>query len=301
MIELYRRHKELTDKIDWSYHEFLPWELGKNFKTHPYEPGQGTLSDEIYLAVETALLTEVNLPWFTSGLSDTFRGSLEVLQDFVHTWTSEEDQHSSLLHTYLLLTRNGDPKRIHTLRKETIQEGWLPDMHSPVEVMVYTTIQELATQVFYLNVAKAAEKQDPHIAIVLRQLAKDETLHYDFYRKAVKAHLEINPNYVWPVADVMLEFQMPGASMPNFKERMQTIALHAGYGPAQFYRQVIEVLAKYWDLDNLHPTYPEARAALDKIIHHRKRLERLAERNERQQLSRMDRDALRGGRIITGE
>src|SRR5438132_319460 len=113
--ELYATHLERTAKIDWSYHSLIPWERGRNFKTDPWHPSQATISPELAVAVETALLTEVNLPWFTTGLTQIFDGSLEVLQDFVRTWTSEEDQHSDILQTYLLVTRNDDPDRLRII------------------------------------------------------------------------------------------------------------------------------------------------------------------------------------------
>lgn len=270
---------------------YLPWEKGRNFRTHPWEPGQGNLSPAIYTAVETALLTEVNLPWFTSGLNDTFRGSLEVLQKFVHTWTAEEDQHSDLLSTYLLLTRNGDPMAMHQMRKDVVQGGWVPPMESPLQVMVYTSMQELATQVFYLNVARACEAEDADLAALLRRLAKDETLHYAFYRDAVKAHLEVDPNYIWPVADVMMQFAMPGAGMPDYEQRMITIAKSANYGPEHYYRQVVDVLCKHWDVFNLHPTFAEALEAQDKIRTYHNRLRRVAERAARRAAGQSERSA----------
>ena len=263
--ELYARHMERTAKIDWSYHTFIPWERGRNYLSDPWAPDQVRISPELGIAVETALLTEVNLPWFTAGLGDVFRGSLEVLQDFVRTWTSEEDQHSNVLETYLLVTRNADPDRLHRLRKTVVRNAWTPGQATAFEGMAYTSIQELSTQSFYIRVAEAADKEDPQLALILRRLAKDETLHYVFYRDAVKAHLEINPNYIWPLAEVMMNFAMPGYLMPHFKERTYVIAQHANYGIAEFYRQVVKVLADLWDIKNLHPTFPEAQKALDRL------------------------------------
>ena len=202
----------------------------------------------------------MNLPWFTTGLGEVFRGSLEVMQDFIHTWTSEEDQHANVLETYLLVTRNTDPNRLHRLRKTVVRNGWTPGEASAFEGMAYTSIQELSTQAFYIRVAEAAEKEDPQLALILRTLAKDETLHYVFYRDAVKIHLEINPNYIWPLADVMVNFAMPGYLMPHFKERTYIIAEHTNYGIAEFYRQVIKVLADYWDLRNLPSDVPRSAA-----------------------------------------
>ncbi|MCY1690196.1 acyl-ACP desaturase [Exiguobacterium sp. SL14] len=78
----------------------------------------------VIVAIETALLTEVNLPWYTSHLDYTFKNSMEVINDFVRTWTAEEDQHSNLLETYLLVTRNVNPTRLHQLRRRVVESGW---------------------------------------------------------------------------------------------------------------------------------------------------------------------------------
>jgi acyl-[acyl-carrier-protein] desaturase len=277
--ELYQTHMERTAKIDWSYHELIPWERARNFKTDPWHPSQATITPELTVAVETALLTEINLPWFTAGLTEIFRGSLEVLQDFVRTWTSEEDQHSDILHIYMLVTRNNDPMRLHHLRKTVMRNAWTPGEATAFEGMVYTSIQELSTQAFYISVAKRADQEDPILANILRTIAKDETLHYTFYREAVKAHLEVNPNYVWPVADIFMNFFMPGHLMPDFDERQRIISAGANYGIAEYYRNVVDVLVRQWDIKNLHPTYPEAQEALRKLNRYLDMLARLASRS----------------------
>lgn len=47
--------------------------------------------------------------------------------------------------------------------------------NKPFETMAYTSLQELATMVFYNNVAKVAGQHDKDLATLLRRLAKDET------------------------------------------------------------------------------------------------------------------------------
>jgi acyl-[acyl-carrier-protein] desaturase len=279
--ELYDRHREQAANIDWSYHEYIPWELGRNFKKEPWSEDQQTIPDGIQTAIETALLTEVNLPWFTAGLSTTFRGSFQVLQDFVHTWTAEEDQHSNLLETYLLVTRNANPSQLHQLRKQVVEQGWTPDYQTPIETMIYTTIQELATMVFYMNVAKAAQSHDPELAVLLRRLAKDETLHYTFYRDAVKVHLELEPNHVQHIADVIMNFRMPGIHMPNFAEREKQIAKNANYSPVHYFRQVVDTLIEYWGIQSLRPSSTEAEQSRLKLLAHYDRLRRIADKLSR--------------------
>lgn len=279
--ELYRRHRESASKIDWSYGSMLPWEQGKDFHQRPWQSEERHLSAPMYLAVETALLTEVNLPWFTASLDALFRGSLTVLHDFLRAWTAEEDQHSDLLQTYLLLTRNGEPGHLHALRHAVIEQGYTLAYDTAIEVMVFTTIQELATRAFYLSVAQAGQSQDPVLARMLRRLARDETLHYGFYRDVIAAHLHANPNYVWPIARVLKDFNMPGHAMPDYPGRMKTIAAHAGYGPCEYYHQVVDALVKYWGISALQPTLAGAIDARHAILAHRDRLARVAERIER--------------------
>jgi acyl-[acyl-carrier-protein] desaturase len=276
--ELYKLHKERAAGIDWGYHEFLPWDKAQDFKRVPWDESQVSLPSGLITAVETALLTEVNLPWFTTYLSATFKGSLAVIMEFIHTWTSEEDQHSNLLETYLLLTRNVDPDRLHQLRKMVVESGFEPDFHTPIEAMAYTTLQELATMVFYNNVAKVAGPHDKDLATLLRRLAKDETLHYAFYRDVIKIHLELDPNYVHLLANVVINFQMPGCVMPNFNERMGVIAKEANYGPLQYFDQVLDVVIDYWGLRDLKPTNPEAEESRVKLLEYHARLKRVRDR-----------------------
>lgn len=276
--ELYEEHKRRAAKIDWGYHDFLPWDKAQDFKRVPWNPEQVTLPVGVVTAVETALLTEVNLPWFTSHLDQTFKGSLSVIKDFVHTWTAEEDQHSNLLETYLLITRNADPKRIRQLHKMTVEGGWEPDFHTPFETMVYTSLQELATMVFYYNVAKVAGPHDKELATLLRRLAKDETLHYAFYRDVIKLHLQLEPNYCYYLGYVIKNFQMPGTVMPDFEDRMAIIAKEANYGPLEYFDQVLDVIVDYWDIENLRPIAPEAEKARLDILNYHARLKRVRDR-----------------------
>ncbi|HJV44921.1 MAG TPA: acyl-ACP desaturase [Bacillota bacterium] len=280
LIELYENHRTRAAKIDWSYHEFIPWEKARCFKKEPWDESQRTLPNAIYTAIETALLTEVNLPWFTTHLSTTFKGALKVLIDFVHTWTAEEDQHSSLLETYLIVTRNANPAALKNLRKQVVEQGFDCEFTEPTQVMAYTAIQELATMVYYNNVAKVAQPYDRDLSTLLRRLAKDESLHYAFYRDVVKAHLELEPNYIYPVAHVLLNFGMPGRFMPDFDERMKTIGQHANYGPEQYFTQVVDVLVEFWGIEDLRPTASEAEESRQNILKHHQRLKRIVERNK---------------------
>ncbi len=272
VAQLLARHKEASTRIDWSYREFLPLEaLHAPSNTPP-------LSALAYTAVETALLTEVNLPWYTAVLHEGLRDSLAPLQEFIGVWTSEEDQHSTLLETYLLLTDNGDPDERGRRRKAVIAGGFSHQLEGAFEAMVYTTIQELATQAFYLHTADAVEAQDPTLSRALRRIAKDETRHYAFYRDVVKAHLDADPTYVIPLVGVLVQFQMPGRVMGDFEERTMLLASEGVFGPEQYLDDVVEVVCSFWGVDELAAAVPEARRTVARMRALRAGLKRLGKR-----------------------
>lgn len=271
--ELYARHRERAAAIDWGYHEYLPLD---ELRADPQSIPQ--LSNLAYLAVETALFTEVNLPWFTTGLHHIFKGSLEVMQEFIYDWTSEEDQHAMLLETYLLLGDNGDHRERARLRKLIVRQGWKTDIDNHLEAIAYTAMQELATRAFYQRVAAEVKSEDRLLARALNRLAKDETLHYAFYKDAVKAHLEVEPNYAEPLAKMMLNFEMPGYDMPGYTVRAGILAREGVYGPDHHFQTTVDVLWKEWDIANLAPSAAPARDAQKTMIAWHQKLARIAVR-----------------------
>lgn len=281
--DLYQRHLSHTDKADWSYHQLLPWEQGVNLGTTPWATGQGTLSPELTIAVETALLTEINLPWFTAGLLQQFETAPTPLQRFVKTWTAEEDQHSRILDIYLLLSRNGDPVQRHQRCRQVLRDGWsigvLPET-SVLGVMVYTTLQECATRVFYQNLAHVSRDHDPNLGRVLRAVAKDETLHFAFYRDAVRAYLDDDPNRIETVCRVVPKFTMPGAAMADFPERMRIVARYGGYGIPEYLHQVVQPVLQYWGVFE-HQVGSDTERARQCLRHYVDRLVRAGHRVSR--------------------
>ncbi len=273
--DLYQRHLSCTVRSDWGYHNLLPWERGKNFKTLPWASDQGNLTPELTLAVETALLTEINLPWFTAGLKQMFDTGPSALKAFVRTWTAEEDQHARLLDVYLTLSRNGNPDRRAKLRRKVLTDGYEVGGDTGLAVMVYTTLQELATRVFYQNLATAVENLDPALTLILRTVAKDETLHFAFYRDAVRAYLDHDPALLGTVASIIPQFRMPGSEMPDFPSRMRTIADTGCYDVENYLSDVMDPILRAWNVweRDAPDGVDDVRKAL---FTHRDRLQRVA-------------------------
>jgi acyl-[acyl-carrier-protein] desaturase len=274
LTALYNKHKEQSEKIKWNYYDYLPWDRGRSFIDHPWDESQVTLPKEIVVALETSMLTELNLPWYTTYLGDMFKGGLKAMHDFIHEWTSEEDQHASALETYLILTRSTDPQKLGDLKREMLTTGWDGDLANPIATMAYTSIQELATVVFYRNVAASAKAHDPVLTNLLLRLSKDESLHYAFYNQAIEAYLELDPDQVVFLAPIIRNFKMPGGVLNDFDDRMKIIE-KAGYGPDEYLHQVLDKLIQRWKIASLQPVTPAGRKAKEDILKYITKLKRI--------------------------
>ena len=188
------------------------------------------------------------------------------MQEFIYDWTAEEDQHAMLLETYLLFGDNGDHRERARLRKLIIRQGWEPPVQDQLQAIAYTATQELATRAFYQRVAAVCKAEDPLLARALNRMAKDETLHYAFYKDAVKAHLEVEPNFVEPLARMLMEFEMPGADMPDYAMRDAILRREGVFSPSHFYSMVVDHLWREWDIPGLLPQAQEARDAQKRLV-----------------------------------
>lgn len=272
--DLYDAHTERSKLIEWNYYDYLPWEKGSSFTLNPWNESQRTLPTEIVTAIETSMLTEINLPWYTAYLKDMFRDGLAPLQGFVHNWVAEEDQHATALENYLVLTRNSDPKELGVLKREMMVTGWDSTFASPIATMGYTAIQELATVVFYQKIAKSSKEHDETLSVLLTRLSKDESLHYAFYNQVIQIYLELDPNQIVFLAPIILDFKMPGQVLKDFDARMKVIE-KAGYGPEQYLDGVLEVLVKRWKIESIQPSTEEGRNAKRDVLVFMDKLRRL--------------------------
>jgi acyl-[acyl-carrier-protein] desaturase len=261
------RHLDASGRGTWAYSDFLP-----DARSRPLP-----LSEIARTAVEISLFTEVNLPWYTAYISNRLPPNSDSLHRFLRAWTAEEDQHATLLESYLLLTGSGNAAERASLRKATIANGFSPEFSGPFPIAVYTTIQELQTRAFYLRAATAVNGEAPVLAQAFRRLSRDETLHASFYRDIVAAHLEADPNYVLLLATTILQFKMPGYVQPGY-ERRSALATRHLFDATNFVEDVLEYAWTAWRLDDLEPTAAAAREALARLRRWRGAFVRLAER-----------------------
>ncbi len=226
------------------------------------------------------LLTEEGLPHFHRILGQ-YLGSDSFWFKWTNLWTAEEDRHGVILHDYMRESRILDNPVLDRMQFEYMRSGFEPAWDSdPYKVFVYTSLQERATQISHANTGKVASEHEPLIGEVLSNVAKEEARHYTFYRQIFKEVLARDPdNGLLSAVALMPAIDMPGITMPHFREMADVIRRAGIYGPRD-YLKIVEEQIRYWAIDTVQAVSDAGKKAQETILGIPKRLERVADAME---------------------
>ena len=260
-------------------HDYVPYEMGRNFVEEPWVPSDSRLPDIAQTALEVNLLTEDNLPYYHLSLWRTF-GDDEAWGEWVRRWTAEEGRHAIVLRDYLTVTRGIDPKVLERGRMEQVLRGWYPEfaLQGPLDGVVFTTIQELATRISHRNTGAITD--DPTAERLCSRVATDENLHYVFYRDMAINAIGLDPSaMVLAMRRQILNFDMPGSAMEGFKEKARAMAQAGIYNLRIHHDQVLKpILENHWKLGELENLTDEAKQAREDVFEYLERLEKIADK-----------------------
>ena len=158
-------------------------------------------------------VTEENLPEYAIAIEESAAGN-EVLLEWNNRWTAEESRHGYAIHVLMALGRLIDPLEQERIRMAQITKGQVPQPPTPLDAIAYVTLQELATQISHRNTGLLTKEHiDATITDdlpeseqirrriigasaleIMTRVAKDETLHYRFYRSGLEAAMDIDPS-----------------------------------------------------------------------------------------------------------
>jgi acyl-[acyl-carrier-protein] desaturase len=237
----------------------------------------GGISLPARVALALNLLTEEGLPHFHRLLA-VYLGGDTFWSKWTNLWTAEEDRHGAVLHDYCRDSRILDNPVLERMQFEYLRAGFNPEWdRDPYRVFVYTTLQERATQVSHANTGKLASEYEPMIGTVLANVAKEEARHYTFYRQIFKEVLVRDPNRALAsAATIMPSIDMPGASMPHFREMADVIRRAGIYGPRD-YLKIVEEQIRFWAIEAVTGLDEMGARAQESILAIPKRLERVAD------------------------
>lgn len=221
---LYRWYVDRSQtKRSWNPDRSFDWAaLGQNH------------SPEILTIIEGFYGVEQYAPDYTSELIRLVRRDYGRSQ-FQMRWGAEEEKHADLWRNVLLFSRARTPAWIERHTEDLRAEAWVAPYDDPLRMLLYTVIQERATQLYYLNVLKVARGQsdkpqfandaDPVLAQVARAIAVDEAAHYAFFLEGARLFLYYYPEEtLTALVEVLRNFAMPALDLlPDTEKLGKTI------------------------------------------------------------------------------
>src|ERR1700741_2700062 len=258
------RHLEIAKP--WNPHDYVPWSRGRDFAFlggQDWSPEDSQLDEVSKAAMIVNLLTEDNLPSYHREIALRF-GPDGAWGQWVGQWTAEEGRHSVALRDYLVVTPRVDPCALEGGRLLHMAAGFDSGDKSMLEALAYVSFQELATRISHRNTGRASGC--PVAEQLLTRVATDENLHMVFYRNLVNAALDIAPNATMTaIAREVINFQMPGSTMPGFAESAIAIAKAGIYDLRSHLDDVVRPVLRFWRVFERDGLDGEADRARDEL------------------------------------
>jgi acyl-[acyl-carrier-protein] desaturase len=238
------------------------------------------IPDAARAALSLNMLTEEGLPHFHRLLA-VYLGEDSHWREWNNLWTAEEDRHGVILRDYIRDTRLVNQRRLEEMQFSYLRSGFEPQWdRDPYRVFAYTTLQERATQQSHSETGRLLANYEPLLAEVLDNVATEEARHFSFYRTVFEEILQRDPDAALVSASHILpSIEMPGHSMPGFRDLADVIRRAGIYGPRDYLRIVQEQI-RYWKIETLTGLNDLGRRAQEKIMEIPQRLTRVAEHIE---------------------
>jgi acyl-[acyl-carrier-protein] desaturase len=298
-------NQHLASTRNWNPHDYVPWSDGSNYAPlggHDWDTQQSRLSDVARIAMVTNLLTEDNLPSYHRTIAEYFTID-DAWGEWVNRWTVEENRHGIALRDYLVVTRAVDPIALEQARIAQVTAGFSPGQQgqrairpdSMLDALSYVTFQELATRVSHRNTGRACD--EPIADQLLKRVAADENLHMIFYRGLTAAALDISPDQamasIWLI---LVNFQMPGFAIPNFRRNAVKIAVGGIYDLRQHLDEVVMPVLRKWRIFERDDFGPEGERRRDELAVFIKEMYEEAAKFEESKTRYLEREARKADR-----
>jgi acyl-[acyl-carrier-protein] desaturase len=279
---------------NWQPSDFLPDSMSENFL-----PDIKIIQDNArelpydYLAVLIGdTITEEALPTYESWLMDVDGVDQENPSGWakwVRSWTAEENRHGDLLNKYLYLSGRVDMRQMETSTQYLIADGFdIETGKDPYRNFVYTSFQELATNLSHRQTAKLAKEYgNTLLAKICGVISADEMRHARAYKSFVSRIFEVDPSQMMLAFEDMMrkKIVMPahflretgikmGATFSHFSDAAQRLEVYTTID----YIQIMESLIKEWNIENMTGLDEAGEKARDYLMKLPARLYRVAER-----------------------
>ncbi|MEQ9402914.1 MAG: acyl-ACP desaturase [Cyclobacteriaceae bacterium] len=293
MDELLTRYIKPIEKI-WQPADLLPDAGSENFFEEIREL-QGTAAEMDYDLLTVLIgdtVTEEALPTYEAWLMDIEGVNQENKKgwsNWVRSWTAEENRHGDLLNRYLYLSGRVNMREMETSTHHLISDGFdIQTSRDPYKSFVYTSFQELATNISHRRVATLAKKAgNSLLAKICGVIAADEARHATAYKNFVQRIFEIDPSEIMIAFENMMKKKivMPAHFMRESGEKIGELFTHFSDAAqrtmvytTQDYIDILKSLLKEWNIENITDINATAEQARDYLMALPDRLQRISER-----------------------
>lgn len=275
---------EYLKSIDtnWQPTDFLPDSSSENFTAQvkdlqeqcrelPYD----------YLAVLVGdVITEEALPTYESWLMDIQGITKDQPQGWakwVRMWTAEENRHGDLLNKYLYLSGRINMRQMEISTQYLIADGFdIGTGTDPYKNFVYTSFQEMATNISHRRTASLAKKHGSiQLSKICGVIASDEARHAKAYKSFVSKIFEIDTSEMMIAFEDMMrrKIVMPahflrqageeiGSTFSHFSDAAQRLGVYTSWD----YTNILDSLLVEWNIGNLTELNEKGEKARDYLM-----------------------------------
>jgi acyl-[acyl-carrier-protein] desaturase len=289
--------EEFLKPIDtnWQPSDFLPEsnnpeftkeikEIQEQCKALPYD----------YMAILVGdMITEEALPTYESWLMEVdgiSKGEPKGWSRWVRMWTAEENRHGDLLNKYIYLSGRVNMRQMEISTQHLIADGMeIGTARDPYRNFVYTSFQEMATNISHRRTATLAKKHgNEQLSKICGVIAADEARHAKAYRSFVTKIFEVDPSEMMIALEDMMrkKIVMPahflrqqgekiGQSWSHFSDAAQRLGVYTSMD----YTNILESLINEWNIGNITGLNGAAEKGRDYLMGLPERFRKVAERS----------------------
>lgn len=275
---------EFLKKIDtnWQPSDFLPDSSSENFtaqlkdlqeqcKELPYD----------YLAVLVGdVITEEALPTYESWLMDVegiTKSDPQGWAKWIRMWTAEENRHGDLLNKYLYLSGRVNMRQMEISTQYLIADGFdIGTGTDPYKNFVYTSFQEMATNISHRRTASLAKKHGSiQLSKICGVIASDEARHAKAYKSFVAKIFEIDTSEMMIAFEDMMrkKIVMPahflrqageeiGSTFSHFSDAAQRLGVYTSWD----YTNILDSLLVEWKIGSMSDLNEKGEKARDYLM-----------------------------------
>lgn len=264
---LSRQQKDLL--IERAARSLYRWYTTRSQKTRNWHPDQSfnwralrtDHSPEVNTVIEGVFGIENYAPDYTSKGTQMLRKSYGRA-NFQMRWGAEEEKHSDLWLNCMLFMRFRTPEWIDDYMQYLREGEWNLPWEDPLHMAFYVVIQERATQLTYLNIARLArgendkpgfsESADPVLVEIAQTIATDEAAHYNFFLEIARLYLYYYPAQTLDaLVDTIEHFGMPSVHLLPDGDKFRDALYRSGiYGGREYAHDVLKVALKNLGVNN---------------------------------------------------